>query len=326
MEESGNLIFCRPRRPKLPGIFNFSWRTLPRMPISAQKPAWLRRRLPPAGQSATVMAAIKHGGLHTVCEEAHCPNQMECYSRGTATFLLLGPSCTRRCTFCAVDKSPVQAPDPGEPEKTALAIEKLHLKYCVLTMVSRDDLPDGGASHIAKTVEILRKRAPSVRVELLISDLGGSAQSLALVLSSRPNVLNHNVETVPRLYPKVRPQADYRRSLEVLRRAAAYRPAVVTKSGMMLGLGETHEEVLGVMDDLREAGCSLLTLGQYLAPSEKHHPVIRYVPPEEFDQYAKEALNRGFYAVASAPLVRSSYKAEELYFKAQEQIQRAASN
>ncbi|MBW2063486.1 MAG: lipoyl synthase [Deltaproteobacteria bacterium] len=296
------------------------------MPVSTQKPPWLRRRLPPAGESATVMAAIKHGGLHTVCEEAHCPNQMECYSRGTATFLLLGPSCTRRCTFCAVDKSPIHPPDPREPENIALAIEKLHLRYCVLTMVSRDDLPDGGASHIATTVEILRKHSPSVGVELLISDLGGSPESLALVLSSGPNVLNHNVETVPRLYPRIRPQADYRRSLELLRSAAAYRPQVITKSGMMLGLGETREEVLGVMNDLREAGCRLLTLGQYLAPSERHHPVIRYVPPEEFDEYAKEALNRGFCAVASAPLVRSSYRAEGLYFQALEKMERVASN
>lgn len=290
------------------------------MAISRPKPAWLRRRLPPAGRSATVMAAIKNRGLHTVCEEAHCPNQLECFGSGTATFLLLGPSCTRRCTFCAVDKSPVHKPDPGEPARTGEAVAQMELKFCVVTMVTRDDLSDGGARHVARTVEIIHQNCPGVGVEVLISDLGGNWRALDTVLAAKPEVLNHNLETVPRLYPQVRPQADYRRSLELLSRAHAHAPPLVTKSGLMLGLGETKEEILTVMDHLREGGCHVLTLGQYLAPSELHHPVVRYIPPEEFAEYEAEALARGFYGTASAPLVRSSYRAEELYRTASSQL------
>lgn len=283
------------------------------MALSGSKPPWLRRRLPTPGLSAAVIAAIKDRGLHTVCEEAHCPNQLECFSRGTATFLLLGPSCTRHCTFCAVDKSGVYPPDPGEPDRTAQAVAQMDLNFCVLTMVTRDDLSDGGARHIAQTVDAIRKECPGVGVEILISDLGGNWDALETVLSTRPEVLNHNIETVPRLYPEVRPQANYQRSLELLEQAAAHVQPMVTKSGLMLGLGETNEEVLEAMDDLRQTGCHLLTLGQYLPPSERHHPVIRYVPPEEFSEYEAEALARGFYGVASGPLVRSSYRADKLY-------------
>ena len=290
------------------------------MALSGSKPAWLRRRFPPVGRSATVMAAIKDRGLHTVCEEAHCPNQLECFSRGTATFLLLGPSCTRRCTFCAVDKSHVHPPDSGEPDRTAQAVAQMDLSFCVLTMVTRDDLSDGGAGHIARSVEAIRKECPDVTVELLISDLGGNWDALETVLSTRPEVLNHNIESVPRLYPQVRPQANYQRSLELLAEASVHMPPMVTKSGMILGLGETKEEVLEAMDDLREAGCHLFTLGQYLAPSERHHPVVRYVPPEEFSEYKAEALARGFYGVASAPLVRSSHRADELYRTARDRL------
>jgi len=283
------------------------------MALSGSKPAWLRRRLPPPGLSATVMAAIRDRGLHTVCEEAHCPNQPECFSRGTATFLLLGPGCTRRCTFCAVDKSRVHPLDPGEPDRTAQAVAQMDLNFCVLTMVSRDDLLDGGAGHIAGTIEAIRKQCPGVGVELLISDLGGNRDALERVLSTRPEVLNHNIETVPRLYTEVRPQANYQRSLELLARAGTHMPPMVTKSGLILGLGEKKKEVLTVMDDLRESGCHLLTLGQYLAPSEQHYPIDRYVPPKEFTEYEAEALARGFCGVASGPLVRSSYRAMELY-------------
>lgn len=283
------------------------------MAISGSKPAWLRRRLPPSGLSGTVLAAIKNRALHTVCEEAHCPNQPECFGSGTATFLLLGPSCTRRCTFCAVEKSPIYPPDPKEPVRTADAVAEMALGFCVVTMVTRDDLPDGGAQHVAQTIEAIHKRCPGVGVEVLISDLGGRWAALEMVLAAAPEVLNHNLETVPRLYPQVRPQANYHRSLELLARASSNVPTSVTKSGLMLGLGETKEEVLQVMDGLREAGCHLLTLGQYLAPSEQHHSVIWYVPPEEFSEYETEALERGFLAVASAPLVRSSYRAEGLY-------------
>jgi lipoic acid synthetase len=283
------------------------------MPISGSKPPWLRRRLPRSGQSAAVIAAIKNRGLHTVCEEAHCPNQLECFGAGTATFLLLGPSCTRRCTFCAVDKSPVRVPDPEEPRRTAEAVAEMKLKFCVVTMVTRDDLPDGGAEHVARTIEAVREKSPGAGIEVLISDLGGNRAALETVLCTAPEVLNHNLETVPRLYAQVRPQANYHRSLELLARAGSHVPRLVTKSGLMLGLGETKGEVLGAMDDLREAGCNVLTLGQYLAPSQRHHPVVRYVPPEEFAGYEAHALKRGFKAAASAPLVRSSYRADELY-------------
>lgn len=290
------------------------------MNVSPPKPSWLRRRLPPAGHSATVIAAIKDRSLHTVCEEAHCPNQMECYGCGTATFLLLGPGCTRRCTFCTVDKSTVRAPDPDEPARTAEAVAQLKLNFCVLTMVTRDDLPDGGARHVARTINALRAACPDVGVEVLISDLGGDPEALEEVVAARPDVLNHNLETVPRLYGRVRPQADYRRSLELIARASENRQYTVSKSGLMLGLGETRDELLRTMDDLREAGCHLLTLGQYLAPSKEHHPIIRYIPPEEFSEYEAEALARGFYGVASAPFVRSSYQADRLYRAARERL------
>jgi lipoic acid synthetase len=287
---------------------------------SIPKPPWLKRRLPSAGQSAMVSASIRNHFLHTVCEEARCPNQMECYGQGTATFLLLGPGCTRRCTFCAVDKSTLRPPDDKEPQRTAEVVSLLELKYCVLTMVTRDDIPDGGAGHIAKTIEALRKKCGKIRIEVLISDLGGNRNSLERLLTEGPDVLNHNVETVPRLYPKVRPQADYHRSLELLSRAATFMPHPVIKSGVMLGLGETKDELHRVMDDLRKAGCHILTLGQYLAPSKKHHPVIRYVHPDEFEEYREDALKRGFYGVASGPFVRSSYRADQLFFHAKERL------
>jgi lipoic acid synthetase len=290
------------------------------MSLSGAKPSWLRRRLPPSGQSAAVVAAIKKRGLHTVCEEARCPNQLECFAAGTATFLLLGPSCTRRCTFCAVDKSAVRVPDPEEPFRTAEAVTEMKLSFCVVTMVTRDDLPDGGAQHVARTIEAIREKSPSVGVEVLISDLGGNWDALEVVLKAMPDVLNHNLETVPRLYSQVRPQANYQRSLQLLARAGSRIPLLVTKSGLMLGLGEEKDEVLEVMGDLRQAGCNVLTLGQYLAPSERHHPVVCYVPPEEFAEYEVHALRRGFDSVASAPLVRSSYRAEELYQSARQQL------
>ena len=286
--------------------------------LKKPKPPWLRRRIPSSGHNATVTAAIKDGGLHTVCEEAHCPNQLECFSNGTATFLLLGPSCTRQCTFCAVDKSPVHPPNPNEPLRTAQAVARMELTFCVLTMVTRDDLPDGGAAHIARTIIAIQSECKDIDVETLISDLGGDRDALLTLLDAGPDVLNHNLETVPRLYTQVRPQANYRRSLDLLARASEYLPHMVIKSGLMLGLGETKEELLKAMDDLRGAGCGLLTLGQYLAPSPKHYPVVRYVPPEEFEEYETEALNRGFIGVVSAPLVRSSYNAEQLYLYARD--------
>ncbi|PKN66900.1 MAG: lipoyl synthase [Deltaproteobacteria bacterium HGW-Deltaproteobacteria-15] len=290
------------------------------MEDTSVKPKWLRRRLPPPGRNATVHAAIQGRGLHTVCVEACCPNQMECFGRGTATFLLLGPSCTRGCTFCAVDKSPTRPPDPDEPARIAAAVAQLELNFCVLTMVTRDDLADGGAEHIAETVSAIRKARSGIGLELLISDLHGSGKALFRVLEARPEVLNHNVETVPRLYPEVRPQADFNRSLELLQRASSHNPPIVTKSGMMLGLGETRKELIETMQAVRDTGCRLLTLGQYLAPSKRHHPIVRYVPPEEFSEYEKIGLGMGFSAVASAPFVRSSYEAERLYREAAARI------
>ena len=290
------------------------------MAVSTEKPSWLRRRIPVPGRNATVVAAVKGRGLNTVCEEAHCPNQMECFSRGTATFLLLGPSCTRRCTFCAVNKSSVHPPDSGEPLRTAQAVAQMELNFCVVTMVTRDDLPDGGATHVARTIGAIRKECPGIGIEVLISDFSGNREALETVLAARPEVLNHNLETVPRLYPTVRPQANYQRSLELLTRASAHVSSMVTKSGLMLGLGEKKDEILQAMDDLRKAGCHLLTLGQYLAPSDQHHPIVRYVPPEEFDEYQGEALTRGFSGVASAPLVRSSYQADQLFKTARNKL------
>ena len=283
------------------------------MSISPPKPPWLRKKIPAAGLNAEILATIKEGAMHTVCAEAKCPNQMECFSKGNATFLLLGPNCTRRCRFCAVEKNPVKPPDPAEPLRTARAVARMGVAFCVLTMVTRDDLPDGGAEHIARTIRAIRRECPGVGVEMLISDLAGNRAALKTVLKAGVEVLNHNIETVPRLYPAVRPQADYRRSIDLLAASKELAPQILTKSGIMLGLGETRDEVLQAMDDLIGAGCGLLTLGQYLAPSDRHHPVVRYVTPEEFDAYRVAAKKRGFSGVASAPLVRSSYRAGWLY-------------
>jgi len=276
------------------------------------KPPWLRVKIP-SSPSNKIMSLINNKLLHTVCVEAKCPNQMQCFAEGQATFLLLGPNCTRRCTFCAVGKLAVQKPDSKEPARIADTIAQIGLSYSVLTMVTRDDLADGGASHIAETMREIRNLSPDTEIELLISDLNGNWDALDVIVQTTPAVLNHNIETVPRLYPSVRPQADYKRSLDLLTRVSSIQSGVITKSGMMLGLGERRDEILSAMNDLRNAGCQLLTLGQYLSPSQGHHPVIRYVHPEEFDKYKQEALDRGFLGVASAPLVRSSYRAADLF-------------
>jgi len=278
-----------------------------------RKPAWFIRKLPDVGKSAEVTRLLSDLSLHTVCQEAQCPNQGECFGRGTATFLLLGPGCSRNCRFCAVDQNHLSPPNEQEPENMAAAIQRLDLRFCVLTMVTRDDLAEGGAGHVAATIDAVRRARPSVGLEVLVSDFGGDREALGRILDARPDVLNHNMETVPRLYPAVRPMADYGRSLRILGIADRHKPRPVTKSGLMLGLGETQEEVLRTMDDLRRSGCDALTLGQYLAPSKHHHPVERYVPPDEFDALAEEARGRGFRGVASGPYVRSSFRAEQLY-------------
>ncbi len=281
------------------------------------KPEWLRRKLPDPEALNRIRSLLQRHGLNTVCQGALCPNQGECFGEGTATFLILGKTCTRNCTFCAIpteERPPL--PDPDEPRRIARASAELGLKHVVITSVTRDDLEDGGASHFARTVEALRKMNPHIIVEVLIPDFQGSAEALRTVMDSRPNILNHNLETVPRLYPEVRPQAVYSRSIELLKRAKELAPDRITKSGLMLGLGEEKGEILRVMADLRGVSCDLLTLGQYLQPSGRHHPVIRYVPPAEFDELRVEGERMGFKAVFSAPLVRSSFHAAEIFKEA----------
>jgi lipoic acid synthetase len=281
------------------------------------KPEWLRRKLPDPEALAKMRGLLQRHGLNTVCQGALCPNQGECFGQGTATFLILGKTCTRNCAFCAIpteERPP--APDLDEPRRIAQAAAELGLKHVVITSVTRDDLEDGGATQFARTVEALREMNRQIIVEVLIPDFQGSVEALKTVMDSGPNILNHNLETVPRLYPKVRPQAVYSRSIELLRRAKGLAPKRMTKSGLMLGLGEEKEEILGVMADLRKVSCDLLTLGQYLQPSGKHHPVIRYVPPEEFEELRVEGEKMRFKAVFSAPLVRSSFHAAEIYKEA----------
>lgn len=253
---------------------------------------------------------MKRLKLHTVCQSALCPNRFECFQSRTATFLILGAHCTRHCAFCNIDAEPPEPVDPAEPDRVAEAAAELGLRHAVVTSVTRDDLPDGGAAHFAATIRAIRKTLPGSTVEVLIPDLQGDAAALDAVLEAGPDVLNHNLETVRRLYPQVRPEADYERSLEVLRRAAeAGFPA---KSGLMLGLGETREEVRGALEDLASAGVSMATMGQYMQPSRRHHPVAHYLTPEKFEELGELARELGVPRVMSAPLVRSSYRAGEM--------------
>lgn len=276
-----------------------------------RKPEWLKIKTLGGRNRTGVEEMLARLSLHTVCQEADCPNLMECYSRHTATFLIMGPVCTRNCTFCVVDKGVPLLPEPEEPERVALAAAELGLAHVVVTSVTRDDLPDGGAAHFARTIRAIRTKAPVASVEVLIPDFRGNQKALGIVLDAGPDILNHNLETVPRLYPEVRPMADYRRSLDLLAGSLAHSPGILTKSGLMLGLGETREEVRAVLRDLRDAGCRLLTLGQYLQPSPDHHPVVAYIHPDAFESYRREALRMGFSYVASGPLVRSSYMADQ---------------
>ena len=292
--------------------------------IRVGKPKWLKKRLPTGPEYEKMRQLLKHNKLHTVCQEAQCPNQFECFSDGTATFMILGERCTRNCRFCAVSHQPSAPPDPEEPRRVAEAVEFLELKYTVVTSVTRDDQPDGGAAIFAETIRAIRERRPNTLVEVLIPDLQGDKAALATILEAAPDVLNHNIETVPRLYPEVRPEAIYARSLELFTSAKAYNPGQVTKSGIMLGLGESREELFAAWRDLRRAGCDILTLGQYLQPSRSHLPVARFVAPEEFEELRELALEHGFAGVASGPFVRSSYQAEKLYQQVARQIQPAA--
>jgi lipoic acid synthetase len=281
--------------------------------IHARKPHWLKRSLPTGSKHEKVRTLLKKTRLHTVCQEAKCPNQWECFARRTATFLIMGARCTRNCLFCAVGHRPTGPPDPGEPARVAEAAQRLGLSYVVVTSVTRDDLVDGGAAHFAGTIEAIRKTMPEALVEVLVPDFQGSKTAFQTVLAARPHVLNHNLETVPRLYASVRPEAVYGRSLELLERAKQYDPMLPTKSGLMLGLGESSKEVEETLQDLLDAGCQILTLGQYLQPTRQHLKVDRFIEPEEFDHWQERALRMGFSNVASGPLVRSSYRAKELY-------------
>jgi lipoyl synthase len=279
---------------------------------AGRMPGWMRRPLAAPGRSAEVSGLLDELGLNTVCRSAKCPNRGECYASGTATFMVLGTECTRNCRFCAVEPARPAPADAGEPARVAEAAARMGLRHVVVTMVTRDDLPDGGAAHVVATIAALRGGVPDATVEVLVSDFGGDEFAVDAVALARPDVFNHNVETVPRLYSTVRPQADYARSLQVLARAATAAPGVPTKSGLMVGLGETPEEVEDVLRDLRAAGVEIVTIGQYLRPSAAHLEVTEFVSPGTFQRYANAARALGFGGVASAPFVRSSYHAGDL--------------
>ncbi len=280
------------------------------------KPDWFRLRLPDSRVFGQTRQILRDRNLHTVCEEAGCPNIGACYSARTATFIILGPRCTRNCRFCGIKGNPSGLPDPEEPERIAAAARELGLAYVVVTSVTRDDLPDGGAGIFAATIRALRVRIPGVLVEVLIPDFQGAKDSLETILAAGPDVVNHNMETVAGLYPRVRPEAGYQRSLAVLDFFRCWASEIMTKSGLMLGLGEGAEELAQTFDDLVGVGCRILTLGQYLSPSRNHLPVARYVSPGEFAGWRKQALKAGFTKASCGPLVRSSYKAHELYNEA----------
>jgi len=284
-----------------------------RIPVDrSARPPWLRVRVHATPEFDQVRRTLAEQRLNTVCHSASCPNLGECWARGTATFMIAGSRCTRRCGFCDVTTARPDALDPGEPDRVAQAVSELGLRFAVITCVARDDLEDGGSGQMAATVRAIRARCPGTGVEVLISDYGGDEAALGAVLDASPQVLNHNIETVERLQRKVRPAAGYQRSLSVLRCAGELRPEIPTKSGLMLGLGEREEEIEATLRDLREVGATLLTLGQYLRPSADHLPVDRYLSPEEFESWEQRALALGFRGVAAGPLVRSSYHAEKL--------------
>ena len=281
------------------------------MPVERRLPRWMKVRMP-GGDNYLQLRELLHGGqLHTVCEEARCPNIGECWERRTATFMILGDVCTRACAYCAVTSGVPKGLDLQEPLRLAETVERLGLKYAVITSVDRDDLPDGGASVFADCIHQIRKRLPTCKIEVLIPDFRGDWDALAAVMHAGPDTLNHNIETVRRVFRRVRPKGDYDLSLELLARAKALDTDAATKSGMMVGLGETWDEIIETMRDLRSVDCDLLTIGQYLRPSEKHTPIARWYTPEEFDELRQAGEALGFRHVASDPLVHSSYRADE---------------
>ncbi len=274
-------------------------------------PPWLRVKIKKAALTEQTGRRLGCHGVATVCERAHCPNIGECYSRGTATFLIMGTVCTRNCRFCAIDSGRPEPLDPDEPQRVAEAVADLGLDFVVVTSVTRDDLPDGGAGHFAATIRAIRGRLPEAGIEVLTPDFSGDTSALRQVLEAKPTVFNHNVETVPRLQPEIRPQADYDRSLGMLAAAHQIAPPIPTKSGLIVGMGETADETRQTMTDLAGAGVSILTIGQYLQPTRRHRPVSRYVPPDEFALYEQWGRQTGLAYVLSGPFVRSSYHAAE---------------
>ncbi len=295
-------------RPRLPGGAG------PAEPGPGRKPDWLKKRLPDAAALRSMEGLLRRRGLHTVCESALCPNLGECFGRGTATFLIMGDVCTRECGFCGVTSSAPAPLDPDEPAQVADAVARLGLRHAVVTSVTRDDLPDGGAGHYVATIRAIRAAAPRATIEVLVPDLGGDRACVAQVLAETPEVFNHNLETVPRLYPVVRPQADYERSLSVLRQAATEGRSMV-KTGLMVGLGETLEEVVEVLAETRAVGVAVVTIGQYLRPSSCHLPVVEYVDPKVFEGYREWGEGLGL-QVHAAPFVRSSFQAGESFAEA----------
>jgi lipoic acid synthetase len=278
-----------------------------------EKPEWLRKRLPTGIITQEIEDDLMKGSLHTICQEGCCPNQGECFSRGVATFLIMGNVCTRNCRFCAVTTGIPTPLDNDEPARLAGEIKKMGLRFVVITSVTRDDVPDGGADHFVRVIQAVRHTCPGVGIEVLIPDFQGSTSSLEAVMKAQPEVLNHNVETVPRLFRHVRPMGNYEQSVALLKMAKAMDPSMITKSGLMVGLGETGEDIANVMDDLRDAGCDILTMGQYLRPSNNHYPVYEYVNHDIYASYKKLAYEKGFKHVAAGPFVRSSYRAQESY-------------
>ncbi len=274
------------------------------------KPEWIRVRLPQGDTCEQVEELVNAQGLHTVCVEARCPNRAECWGRGTATFIIMGDVCTRNCRFCAVKSGDGVQPDEGEPGRLAETVHSMGLRHVVITSVTRDDLADGGASFFAETIRRIRTFSLSCTIEVLVPDFRGNPMALARVVEARPDVIAHNMETVPRLYKQIRPQAEYQRSLNLLAQVKSIMPEMLSKSGIMLGLGESLEEIRAVVKDLKQIGCDILTMGQYLSPSRKHFPVQRYWKPDEFQALKDEAYATGFRWVESGPLVRSSYRSD----------------
>lgn len=284
--------------------------------MQLSRPEWVKVKCPDSQKMNQIKEMLDKLKLHTVCESAHCPNAGECFGSRTATFMIMGDVCTRNCAFCAVEHGQPKVLDSSEPENLAHAVEILGLKHVVVTSVTRDDLSDGGAAHFAAVVKAIRQTKPDASIELLIPDMGGDEAALSRIVGVQPDVLNHNIETVPTLYFRVRPQADYERSIRLIKFSKSLNHKLITKSGLMLGLGEEPEQVAAVMSDLYDAGCDILTLGQYLRPSPRHIPMNRYITPLEFEKYREQGLKIGFKAVVAKPLVRSSYYAREAYLEA----------